>query len=63
MFGKNQPNLESFLFDFSGDLYGAELSVAFVAYLRPELKFDGLQELRDQMAKDCAQARTILEPL
>ncbi|MEI6800003.1 MAG: riboflavin biosynthesis protein RibF, partial [Pseudomonadota bacterium] len=60
MFGTNLPNLETFLFDFSGDLYGHHLSVALVDYLRPELKFDGLPALMDQMAADCAQARTIL---
>lgn len=63
MFGTNAPNLESFLFDFSGDLYGRHLSVAFVDYLRPEMKFDGLPALMDQMAADCAQARTILAGL
>jgi len=63
MFGVNAPNLESFLFDFSGDLYGKHLSVAFVDYLRPEMKFDGLPALMDQMAADCAQARTILAGL
>ncbi|GGH52523.1 bifunctional riboflavin kinase/FAD synthetase [Frigidibacter albus] len=63
MFGTNTPNLESFLFDFSGDLYGKHLSVAFVDYLRPEMKFDGLPALMDQMAADCAQARTILAGL
>ena len=63
MFGVNAPNLESFLFDFSGDLYGKHLSVAFVDYLRPEMKFDGLPALMDQMAADCAQARAILAGL
>jgi len=63
MFGVNAPNLESFLFDFSGDLYGRHLSVAFVDYLRPEMKFDGLPALMDQMAADCAQARAILAGL
>jgi riboflavin kinase/FMN adenylyltransferase len=60
MFGNNLPNLETFLFDFSGDLYGHHLSVALVDYLRPELKFDGLPALMDQMAADCAQARALL---
>ncbi|MGV6846793.1 MAG: bifunctional riboflavin kinase/FAD synthetase [Marinibacterium sp.] len=60
MFQANLPNLESFLFDFSGDLYGATLSVALVDYLRPERKFDGLEALIAQMETDCAQARKIL---
>ena len=60
MFGENKPNLESFLFDFSGDLYGATLSVGLVDYLRPEMSFDGLDALIAQMDADCARARDIL---
>ncbi|MDG1936963.1 MAG: bifunctional riboflavin kinase/FAD synthetase [Paracoccaceae bacterium] len=60
MFGENAANLETFLFDFAGDLYGTNLSVALVDFLRPELSFDGLQALIDQMAVDCDQARRIL---
>lgn len=60
MFGENTPNLETFLFDFKGDLYGQHLSVALVDYLRPELKFDGLEALVAQMDADCAKARAIL---
>ncbi len=60
MFGENTPNLETYIFDFAGDLYGQHLSVAFVDYLRPEIKFDGLPALMDQMAADCAKAREIL---
>lgn len=63
MFGTNTPNLETFLFDFAGNLYGQHLSVAFVDYLRPELKFDGLPALMDQMAADCDRARAILAAL
>ena len=48
------------LFDFKGDLYGATLSVALVEYLRPELKFDGLDGLITQMDADCARAKGIL---
>ena len=60
MFGENTPNLETFLFDFKGDLYGQRLSIAFVDYLRPEMKFDGLPALMTQMAADCDRARAIL---
>lgn len=63
MFGENLPNLETFLFDFSGDLYGAHLSVALVDFLRPEAKFDGLEALIDQMGADCRAARAILAAL
>jgi len=60
MFGENVPNCETFLFDFKGDLYGATLSVALVDFLRPELKFDGLDALITQMDADCDTARGIL---
>ena len=63
MFGVNRPNLETFLFDFAGDLYGQHLSIAFVDYLRPEMKFDGLEALIVQMDADCARARDILTAL
>ena len=60
MFGKNRPNCETFIFDFKGDLYGTTVSVALVAYLRPELKFVGLEPLITQMDADCVTAREIL---
>lgn len=60
MFGENLPNLETYIFDFKGDLYGQHLSVGFVEYLRPELTFDGLPALIAQMEADCARAREIL---
>lgn len=63
MFGQNTANLETHLFDFSGDLYGADVSIALVDYLRPEMKFDGLDALISQMDADSAQARTILAEL
>ena len=63
MFGVNQPNLESFLLDFTGDLYGQHLSVAFVEFLRPEMVFTGLPGLIAQMDADCARAREILARL
>ena len=60
MFGENQPNLETFLFDFNGDLYGQHLSVALIEHLRPEMTFAGLDGLLAQMAEDCTLARKIL---
>jgi riboflavin kinase / FMN adenylyltransferase len=63
MFGVNTPNLETFIFDFKGDLYGQHLSVALVEFLRPELKFDGLPALISQMAADCDRSRAILAAL
>ena len=52
--------LEPYFFDFSGDLYGQEIEVAFHHFLRGEAKFDSLESLIDQMDKDCAEARRLL---
>ncbi len=60
MFGTNQPNLETFIFDFDGNLYDTHISVALVEYLRPEMKFDHLDGLVAQITADCEQARKIL---
>lgn len=54
------PLLEVYLFDFEGDLYGKMVEVAFVDWIRPELKFDGLEALTAQIERDCATAREIL---
>ena len=63
MFGENRPNLETFIFDFAGDLYGTPLSVALIEHLRPEEKFDSLDALITQMDADSARARSILAAL
>ncbi|PRX37589.1 riboflavin kinase / FMN adenylyltransferase [Meinhardsimonia xiamenensis] len=63
MFGGSHPNLETFIFDFEGDLYGEHLSVGLVEFLRPEARFESIEELMAQMAQDCAAARAILEAL
>ncbi len=62
-FGVNAPNLETYVLDLDGDLYGAEVSVALVAYQRPELKFDGIEALIAQMAVDVEDSRAILGAL
>ncbi|MGD1886084.1 MAG: bifunctional riboflavin kinase/FAD synthetase [Cohaesibacteraceae bacterium] len=59
-FGNKPPLLEVHLFDFSGDLYGQEVEVAFHAFLRPEMKFDGPEALVAQMDRDSAEARAAL---
>ena len=59
-YGGAEANLETFLFDFSGDLYGAHLSVALVGFLRGEATFDSLEAFIAQMDADCVRARTIL---
>ena len=63
MFGVNTPNIETYIFDFKGDLYGASLSVGLVEHLRGEEKFDSLEALITQMDADSAQARAILAAL
>jgi len=63
MFGVNKANLETYLFDFKGDLYGAPLSVGLVQHLRGEEKFDSLDALISQMDTDCDRARAILAAL
>lgn len=52
--------LEPHFFDFSEDLYGQTIEVEFHAFLRGEQKFDSMDALMDQMAKDCDEAREIL---
>ena len=54
------PLLETFLFDFSGDLYGEICQVSFFGFLRGEEKFDGLDALVAQMKRDEAEARALL---
>ena len=55
-----QPSLEVHLFDFSGDLYGEELEVSFVAFVRPEQRFSGVEALMEQIAKDIEAARRLM---
>ena len=59
-FGGGPPILEVFLFDFSGDLYGEEVEVTFVDWIRPELAFKDAAELVAAMDSDSARARAIL---
>jgi riboflavin kinase/FMN adenylyltransferase len=59
MFQSSRPLIETYLFDFDGDLYGKHLSVELMAYLRPEMSFASVEDLKAQMAKDCEHARQV----
>ncbi|MFK9892537.1 riboflavin kinase, partial [Escherichia coli] len=59
-FDNGAPLLEIFLFGFKGDLYGQKLDVAFVGFIRDELKFDGIDALVRQMDDDSTNARAML---
>ena len=59
-FDKKDVLLEVHLFDFAGDLYGQQIVVAFIAHLRPEQKFAGLDALKAHIAEDARKARALL---
>ncbi|MEQ1672757.1 MAG: bifunctional riboflavin kinase/FAD synthetase [Hyphomicrobium sp.] len=59
-FDDGMPVLEVFLFDFDGDLYGHDMEVEFVGFIRGDRKFSSADELVTQMTADVAQARAVL---
>jgi riboflavin kinase / FMN adenylyltransferase len=59
-FDNGAPLLEVFLFDFNGDLYGQRLDVAFIGFIREELKFSSVEALVSQMNEDSEIARAQL---
>jgi riboflavin kinase/FMN adenylyltransferase len=60
-FDDGAPMLEVFLFGFDGDLYGQEIAVDLVDYVRADAKFASIDALKEQIAKDCAKAQAILD--
>lgn len=60
MFDPPKELLEPHFFDFVESLYGQIIAVQLIAYLRPEVKYDGLDALMAQIARDCDDARQIL---
>ena len=58
--GKNPTGLEVWLFGYEGNLYGKELTVYLIDFMRPERKFHSIMELQTQIQKDTVQARKIL---
>jgi riboflavin kinase/FMN adenylyltransferase len=59
-FDKKDVLLEVHIFDFHGDIYGQPIVVSFISFLRPEMKFAGLDALKAQIAKDSEAARALL---
>jgi riboflavin kinase/FMN adenylyltransferase len=60
--GRVKARLEVWLFDFDEDIYGQVIETELVAFLRPELKFDGVDALVAQVMADAEQARALLMP-
>lgn len=58
--GENPVGLEVWLFDYEGNLYGKELTVYLIDFMRPERKFHSVMELQTQIQKDTVQAHKIL---
>jgi riboflavin kinase/FMN adenylyltransferase len=59
-FDNGAPLLEVFLFDYSGDLYGQDMTVEFAGFLRDEAKFESLEALVAQMNRDSEEAKALL---
>lgn len=60
-FGKNEtPRTEVHIFDFNSDIYDQTLSINFLHFIRHEQKFNGIEELKTQILKDCEQARKMM---
>ena len=59
-YGDYEPNIEVFIFDFDEDLYGENVSISLVKFIRPELKFNSEKELILQMKSDCEIIESVL---
>ncbi|MFV2092341.1 MAG: bifunctional riboflavin kinase/FAD synthetase [Hyphomicrobiales bacterium] len=62
-FGGEHEILETHLFDFDGDLYGQDLTVEFVEFLRGDREFTGMEALVEAIADDCRRSREVLDKL
>ncbi len=58
--GGTTKTIEAHIFDFNEDIYGQEISVEFIDLIRKEIKFDNLDQLKEQLQKDEVQVRKVL---
>ncbi len=58
-FGRGESRIEAYVIGFGGDLYGRVVDVSFVRGIRPEKRFSGVEELKEQIARDVEEARRI----
>ena len=62
-YGKQKPNLEAHILNFSDDIYGEEVSVSLICFQRPETKFSSSEKLIEQMQKDCIIAKQVTKKI
>ena len=60
-FDDKRRTVETYILDFSGDIYGRDLKIDIIARLRGEKKFDSIEDLKTQMTEDVRQSRTVLD--
>lgn len=58
---ENRVNIESFLLNFTGNLYGENVKISFYKYLRPERRFPDTKQLAEQIRRDAAEADAVLQ--
>jgi riboflavin kinase/FMN adenylyltransferase len=59
-FGEGQRTIESFILDFKGDLYNQRIRLEFVERMRDEIKYESVEDLKNQVNRDVTQTKTIL---
>lgn len=59
--GDNPAGVETHIFDYNEDVYGKEIEIQFLHYMRAEKKFDSVEELKNQMTRDIEQGKTYLQ--
>lgn len=60
-FGTESPRTETFIFDYTGDLYGSEITIEYLRFMRPEIRFEDPEALKAQLRQDISLAKAMLE--